>query len=434
MRRQTIMTQSVKTWGRRTFSSLQIYNFRLYFIGQGISLWGTWLQTIGQTWLVLQMTHSGTAVGLVTAFQFLPILLFGPLGGVLVDRFSKRKLIVITQIWAALLALTLAVLVSAHQLQVWMIYALAAGLGLANSVASPGRQTFMLEMVGEAHVTNAISLNSAMVNLARVIGPALAAVLISRIGYAPCFYLNAASYLAVLASLGLVRTSELHPNPPSMRIRGQLREGLRYVWHTPVLRDTLLMMAFIGTLSYEFQVSLPLLASHTFHGGVNSYALLTSAMSAGAVIGGLVTATRKKVSPARMSTIAAGLGISILTVAIAPTMVVAVALLVPLGALSIAYTALTNTTLQLNSAPHMRGRVMALWSVAFLGSTPIGGPLIGWISEHSNPRWSLVVGGLAAVLAGGLGLVAMHGKRFAAKRRDKVLHPAMEDSARIVKG
>jgi MFS family permease len=257
-------------------------------------------------------------------------------------------------------------------------------------------------MVGPDLLTNAVTLNSVMVNLARVIGPAVAGALIAAVGLATCFLLNAASYIAVLFALLAMRERDLVRSVPQTRRRGQLREGFRYVRHTPALLAPLLMMAVVGTLAYEFQVILPLMAKYTFHGGAGTYALMSSLMGAGAVVGGLVTASTRKTSPTKLASTAIVFGVTILLVAAAPTLPVALAAITVMGATSITFLALGNTTLQLVAPPEMRGRVMALWSVAFLGSTPVGGPIIGWIGEHVGPRWGLAVGGVAAILAGAL--------------------------------
>jgi len=249
-------SHAIKKFSHSTFSSLKIRNYRLYFVGQGISLCGTWMQTIGQAWLVLELTGSGTALGLVTALQFLPILILGPLGGVVADRFSKRKILFITQITAGFLAAILGVLVATHTVQLWMVYVLALALGLVGALDNPTRQTFIFEMAGSDEIGNAVTLNSMEVNLARIIGPAVAGVIIASIGLALCFFINAASYVAVLACLFLINSRHLHKREPVKRAKGQLREGFRYVRHTPLLFDVLMMFAIVGTLTYEFQISL----------------------------------------------------------------------------------------------------------------------------------------------------------------------------------
>jgi MFS family permease len=394
------MVPKIRRYTRATFSSLGIRNYRLYFTGQAISLSGTWLQTIAQTWLIYQLTGSATYVGLISAVQFLPILLLGPYGGLVADRFPKRKILYGTQTAAMSLALILAVLVLSHTVQPWMVFVVAGLLGLVNVVDNPTRQTFVLEMVGREQLTNAVTLNSIEVNLARVIGPAIAGGLIAGVGIGYCFLFNSFSYLAVLLCLVLMRGKELRTPPPVVRAKGQLRAGFRYVMATPALRTILLMMAVIGTFAYEFPVTLPIFASQTFHAGAGGFSLLMAAMGGGAVIGGIMVANRKQLTPRSIAVAACMLGASILLAAAAPHIIVAALCMVVVGVCSIRFTAAANSTLQLSTAPEMRGRVMSLWTMAFIGSTPIGGPIIGWVSEHSSPRVGLLIGGLAALIIG----------------------------------
>ena len=411
MSKKQTARKGLLSYGHRSFESLATYNYRLYFIGQGISLSGTWLQMVAQTWLVLQLTHSGTQLGLLSAVQFLPILLFGAYGGVIADRFIKRRLLYFTQTTFMMLAFLLSILVFTHVIHVWMVYVIAVVLGFVQMVDSPTRQTFIMEMVGGDKLMNAVSLNSIEVNVARVVGPLIAAALIAGFGIAWCFLINAFTFVAVLICLWGMRGGELKSTPPVAKAHGQLTEGLRYIWHTPVLRNVLIMMAIIGALTYEFQVVLPVFATTTFHGNAGSFAAMMAAMGAGALVGGVITAGRGKPSPYRLLRAALALGVSLLLVAAAPWYWMALVLLFSAGFWSIGVTALTNSTLQLNSAPEMRGRVMSLWVVAFLGSTPIGGPIIGYISEHVSPRAGLVTGGLAAIAAGMFGVLIAHNYR-----------------------
>ncbi len=406
--------ENILKLNRQTFSSLKIRNYRLYFIGQAISLIGTWMQTIGQSWLVLKLTGSGTALGLVAAFQFLPILLLGPWGGVIADRFSKRKLLYFTQTASGILALILGILVATNSVQLWMVYTLALALGLVNTIDNPTRQVFVTEMVGKDHLSNALSLNSVEINLARVIGPAIAGALIATIGLAPCFIINAASYIPVVIVLFLMRKNELHHSPLAARVKGQLLEGFKYIKSSPLLRTILLMMAIIGTLTYEFTVILPLFAQFTFHGNAGTYALLTSSVGLGSALGGLFIASRRKIAPFMLVNAAFLFGIVILLTAIAPNLILAILALVLVGIFSINFLSLGNTMLQLESAPVMRGRIMALWTVAFLGSTPIGGPIIGLIGEHAGPRWGLAVGGAAAIIAAAIGALTLKKNKYPA--------------------
>ena len=387
---------------RRTVSSLSVRNFRLYFFGQMVSLAGTWMQSVAQAWLVLQLTDSGTALGLLVALQFLPVLFLGPVGGLIADRCDKRRVLFVTQTSAGLLALALGLLVSFEVVELWMVFALAAGFGLVNAVDSPARQSFVHEMVGADELPNAVTLNSVMVNLARAVGPAVAGVLIATVGLGLCFLVNAGTYLAVLVALALMRVHELQPVTRQRRGAGQLREGFRYVRATPGLAVPLLMMAVIGTLAYEFSVTLPLMARFTFHGDAGTYGLMSSCLGAGAVLGGLYVASHKRAAPTALAVNAMAFGVVLLCAALAPTLAVALVALVLIGVASIGFLTLGNATLQLTTAPEMRGRVMALWSVAFLGSTPVGGPVVGWIGQSLGPRYALGVGAVAAFAAGAL--------------------------------
>jgi len=395
----------LKRYRETTFSAMKVRNYRLYFAGQGISLIGTWMQAIGQSWLVLKLTGSGTAVGIVAAAQFLPVFVLAPFGGVLADRFPKRRTLIYTQTAAAVLAVTLGVLVATGAIRVWMIVLLALGLGVINALDNPTRQSFVHELVGRDELRNAVTLNSLIVNLTRIVGPALAGLIIAKFGMAPCFFINSASFVAVLVCLSLMRASELRPSTPVQAAKGQLREGLAYVRNSPRILTVLLMMALIGTFTYEFQVTLALLARFTFKGNADAYALLTSAMGVGAVIGGLATAGRRTAALRGLVVSAFGFGVTMLLLAAAPTLTAALLVMVAIGACSLAFTSLTNTILQLESAQQMRGRVMSLWTVAFLGSTVLGAPLVGWVGEYVSPRASLVVGAVAALIAGVVGLV-----------------------------
>jgi MFS family permease len=394
-------------WTRNTFSSLKLRNYRLYFIGQAISLSGTWMQIVATSLLVLKLTGSMVSLGVVTALQFLPVALLAPYGGLIADRFSKRRILFATQTAAALLAFVLGTLVVTGLVQLWMLYVLALLLGLVNSMDNPVRQSFVHEMVGADTLRNAVTLNSLAVNLCRVIGPAIAGVIIAVIGFAPCYFVNGASFLAVLWCLWLMKGGELHRSTPVKAAAGQLREGFAYVWHNKVILDVLVMMGIVGMLTYEFQVTLPSLARFVFHDPIAGAALLTSATGVGAVIGGLYTASRRRASIGGLTAASFGFGVAAIAVSMAPTLVLAVLGMVVVGMFSIAFTSLTNTILQMEAAPTMRGRVMALWTVGFLGSTVIGAPVIGWIGAAAGPRWSVAVGGAAALLAGAIGLTAI---------------------------
>jgi MFS family permease len=390
---------------KRTFASFGVRNFRLFYFGQGLSLCGTWMQTVAMSWLVLELTHSGTQLGLVLAAQFLPMLLFGVWGGVIADRFNKRHILYFTQTTAGLLALILGLLVVTHHIELWMVYVLAACLGLTQVVDNPSRQTFIMEMVGSDNLKNAVTLNSTVVNVARIVGPSIAGLLIASVGVGDCFLVNAASYIAVLVALFAMRQSELHPSKTIARAPGQIRAGFEYVKKEPRLRGTLLMMLIIGTFAYEFPVILPLFATKTLHGTATTYSAMTACMGIGAVIGGLYTAGRGLVSQKELVRVAYLFGIGLLIEAVAPGKMSAYLILIIVGGLSVLFISMGNVTLQLNSAADMRGRVMSLWSIAFQGTTPIGGPIIGAVADHSNPRVGIAVGGFATLLAALLGMI-----------------------------
>ncbi len=403
------MTRRVARAGRITFASLSIPNYRRYYGGQSISLIGTWMQMTAQAWLVLTLTHSSTMLGVVVGLQTLPVLLLGPYGGVIADRVDKRRLMIALQTVMGLEALVLGLLTVTGAVRVWEIGVLAALLGLNNAFENPSRQSFMMELVGPEHLRNAVSLNSVLVNVARSIGPAVAGILIATVGDGVCFLANAASFVAVVFSLATMDTSKLSPSEPAPRARGQLREGLRYVRSSPQLAVPLVMMAIAGCLTYEFQVSLPVMADRGLKVGAGGFGFMTAAMGIGAVAGGLWVAGRGKTGLRPLIAAASGFGVAMAMAALAPNLAVELIALALVGAASISFMSTGNSTLQLNAAPEMRGRVMSLWFVAFQGSTPIGGPLVGAVMAGLGPRSGL---GLGAVT---VGLVAMGG--VAALRR-----------------
>jgi MFS family permease len=361
------------------------------------------MQTVAETWLVLQLTHSGVAVGVAAALQFAPMLLAGAWGGLIADRLPKRRLLIATQTAMTLPAIALLALTLSGAIELWTLYALIFARGAINAVDHPARQAFVMELVGRERLVNAVSLNGALINSARTIGPALAGVLIATVGVAACFAVNAVSFLAMIVALrGMDRTA-LAPAPRAAREPGQLRGALRYVRATPELRIPLMLMALVSTFAFNFQVLLPLLASFTFHGGASVYAAFTTAMGAGAIVGAIASGARTRVPPAVLAGAALIFGALTLGLAAAPSVALAAAALVLVGAASVAFAASVNSSLQLAVAPSMRGRVMALYSVVFLGSTPIGAPLMGWLASAAGPRAALALGGLVAI---GAGLVA----------------------------
>ena len=388
-------------------SSLRQRNYRLFFFGQLVSIAGTWMQTVAQSFVVLDLTHSGTQLGLTTAARFLPMFVFGPLGGVFADRMDRRRVLYVTQALSGLLAGVFAVTVGTHSIRLWIVYLLALALGFVNVFDNPARQSFISEMVSTGDLPNAVTLNSVAANMARVFGAALGGVIAAAIGLALCFTFNALSFGAVLVSLAAMRSSELFPAERVSRQKKQVRQGLRYVRNTPELLIPLLMIAVVGTLAWEFQVSLPLMASEVFHGGAGSYGVMASVMGGGAVVGGLISAARARPRARALCLAAIGWGIAILAAAVAPSFALELAALVFVGYGSITFNSLAKTTLQLAAKPEMRGRVMALWALAWMGSTPIGGPIVGWTGQAIGARWALVIGGVAALACGILALPAL---------------------------
>jgi MFS family permease len=392
-----------------TFPALAIPNYRRYLRGQSVSLMGTWMQMTAQAWLVLTLSDSPSTLGVIIALQTLPVLVLGPYGGVIADRVNKLRLMISLQTAMGVQALILGLLTVTGEVRLWQVGVLAALLGLNNAFENPARQSFMLEMVGRDSLRTAVSLNSTMVNLARVVGPAIGGVLIATTGVGVCFLINAASFIVVIWTLLRLDRSAITPSTPLVRGKGQLREGLRYVARTPELGIPLLMMALAGVFAFEFQVTLPVLAKQALDQGSEGFGLMTAAMGVGAVGGGLLVAARGKTGLRPLTIAAAAFGVVLLLAAMAPTLPLALGALVLVGWGSVTFMAIGNTTLQLAAAPEMRGRVMSLWFVAFQGSTPIGGPLLGWAMGWAGARVGLGVGGVACLVVAGIGLLAAAG-------------------------
>jgi MFS family permease len=401
------MSPLVKRVSSTTFAALEIPNYRLYIGGQATSLIGTWMQMAAQAWLVLTLTHSATTLGLIVALQTLPVLLLAPYGGVVADRINKRKAMIGLQAMMGVQALILGLLTVTHLVHVWEIGVLALMLGFNNAFENPARQSFMMELVGSEHLRNAVSLNSTMVSAARVIGPGIGGLMIAAVGSGWCFLFNAISFIAVISSLTRMDTSALNPVTPNARGKGQLREGLRYVRGNAGLALPLVMAAAVGCLAFEFQVSLPYLAQHGLHGSAADYGLMTASMGVGSVVGGLVLATKGRIGtwPMILAAVAFGVGMSL--AAIAPDLGLELVALMLLGAASVSFMSQTNATLQMRAAPEMRGRVMALWFVAFQGSTPIGGPIVGLVMASFGARSGFWLGAIACFVVAGLGLVTL---------------------------
>jgi MFS family permease len=382
------------------FRSLRVRNYRLYASGQLVSLTGTWMQRVAQDWLVLSLTNSGTALGIVTALQFGPSLLLGPLGGVLADRGDKRRILLGTQSALALAALVLGVLDVAGVVQYWHVLVLATALGVISAIDMPVRQSFVIEMVGRDDLTNAVALNSTIFNSGRIIGPALAGVLISAVGTGWAFIGNAASSIAVLAGLLLMRVDELFPSTPVLRARGQLREGLRYVRARRDLMLTMILISVFGTFGLNFAITCALMAKQVFHHGASGYGLLSTSLAVGAFFGAIL-ATRRTKRPTTLFLLGAAGAFSVgeITVGLMPTFLTTALVLVPTGLAMLCVTTAANSHVQLGVAPTMRGRVMALYLVCFMGGTPFGAPLIGWLAGVAGPRWGLIGGGLICLLS-----------------------------------
>jgi MFS family permease len=393
---------------RRTFSSArQSRNFRLFLMGQFVSAVGTWMNFTATGWLVWQLTRSGSALGINSALQFGPMLVLGAFGGVLADRFDKRRILLTTQSLFAAVSVTLAALVLTHNIELWMVYGLSIVAGLITSIDNPSRQSFYVEMVGESSLTNAVSLNSAAFTGARVVGPAIAGLVIAGAGLAWCFALDAVSYLFVLGALFAMRPAEFHEQPRSTRERGHLMAGLRYVWTTPELRRPLIVLAIMFTFVFNWQVLMPLLAEVTFNAGPREFGLLSAAAGIGSFVGAVTTAHANRTPVmSKLGMFGALVGLTMVLVAVAPTLSLAMVAMVPLGYAAMCFMITGNTMLQLNARPQARGRVMALYGIVFLGSTPIGAPIAGWLGQMLGPRWEFALMGLVA-LAVGVGIAVM---------------------------
>jgi len=382
------------------FRSLRVRNYRLYASGQLVSLTGTWMQRVAQDWLVLTLTNSGTALGIVTALQFGPSILLGPVGGMLADRGDKRRILLATQTGLAGLALLLGLLDVFGMVQYWQVLVLATALGVISAIDMPVRQSFVIEMVGKDDLTNAVAINSTIFNSGRIIGPALAGVLITAVGTGWAFIGNAASSVAVLAGLILMRTDELFPSKPVARGRGQLREGLRYVRARRDLMLTMVLIFVFGTFGLNFAITCALMAKQVFHRGASGYGLLSTSLAVGAFFGAIL-ATRRTKRPSALFLLSAAAIFSVGEIAsgLMPTYLATALVLVPTGLAMLSVTTAANSHIQLGVAPTMRGRVMALYLVCFMGGTPVGAPIIGWVAGTAGPRWGLIGGGLICLLS-----------------------------------
>ena len=391
-----------RLWRSRTLRSLRSRNYRLFFAGHAVSVVGTWMQRVAQDWLVLQLTDSAVAVGVATALQFVPVMLFGLWGGVVVDRMDRRRLIMWTQAASALLAAVLAVVVIAGMVELWMVFGLALALGAVTVLDNPARNAFVAELVGPADYVNGQALASTVHNAGRLVGPAVAGGLIAAAGPGIAFAMNAVSFLPVLWGLALVDTERLRrPGEKPVRTRGQIREGLRYVYSHPELRACMVLVTVIALFGQNFRVVLPVLARDTFDSGAEAYGWLTSAMGLGAVLGALIAASRTRVGGMSLLVMAVVFGLVNVAGALSPVLSAALVAMEAVGLSNIIFNTFARTLLQLRTDPTMHGRVMALHGFVFLGTTPIGGPILGWVCEAYGARVGLVVAGAPALLAAG---------------------------------
>jgi MFS family permease len=396
-------------FSQQTFASLKIRNYRLYFIGQGLSMCGTWMQTVALGWLVLTLTGSGTKLGVVMAFQYFPMLIGGLWGGSIVDRFNKRYILYVTQSILALLALSMSILVWTNVVTIDLIYFFAFLTGIVTAIDNPARQTFVHETVGRENLRNAVTLASTENNLARAIGPLIAGTLIAGVGIAACFLMNALSFIAVLVILSLIRAEDLHMERSHEKKVRVKRSILSYIASKPEIKHVLILVAILGTVTYEFQISLPLIAQKTFLGDAATYATLLSAMGIGSVVGGMLVAGRKKTSFKEFVIAVFCIGLTMCVTAVMPTLALSTLGMLFVGFFSIQVLSVGNTIVQLGSSEEMRGRVMSLWSMAMFGSTLVGGPLIGMVGEYIGPRWGLGIGGIVAIMCALVVAITMYG-------------------------
>jgi MFS family permease len=397
----------------KTFKSFEYRSFRLFFTGQTISQVGNWMTQIALALFVLELTKDGVAVGFLVACQFLPVLLIGPWAGLLADRSDKRRLLLRTQSMAMLQSFALAGLATMDHPPIAGLYALAMVGGLATALDNPARRSFVVEMVPEEHVQNAVSLNTALMTGSRIFGPALAGLVIATAGYSWAFGIDAVSYIAVLWSLWRINSDDLRPAPPAARGKGQVREGIRYMRSVPELRISLVMMAIVGTLAFNFSVVLPIFVTRSLDGSPAQFTLLFSALSVGSMAAALWAARRSVIRLRHIVVDSFAYGGALLGLAAMPNLAAAFPVALFVGGSSVVFMTTSTTLLQLRATPSMRGRVLALQAMVFLGSTPIGGPILGWVCEHLGARAGLVVGGGACLAAGTYGLTA--GRRLLAR-------------------
>lgn len=420
--------------GQGTFSSLRVRNYRLFFTGAIVSNTGTWMARITQDWLVLSLTGSSAAVGITTALQFLPMLLLGLYGGVVADRYPKRLLLLFSQGALGLCGLALAVLTLSGEVRVWHVYLVAFLLGMVTVVDNPTRQSFVSEMVGPGQLRNAVSLNSANFQSARLIGPAVAGVLITAVGSGWAFLLNGLSFLAPIIGLLLMRPAELHRTERVPRGKGQLREGLKYVAGRPELIWPIVLVGFIGTFAFNFPIWLTAFADKVFHAGAGTYGLFNTLMAAGSLAGALLSARRASARLRMLLGAAALFGVLEIAAAFSPSFWLFAALLVPIGMVGLTVNVTANSSVQMATDPVMRGRVMSLYMMVFVGGTPVGAPVVGWITDTYGVRAGMAPGGAVAAIAAvtiGLILVRVGGMRLKLDLRPGHRHVRMVPRERL---
>jgi MFS family permease len=417
------LSERLRIAGHETFRSFASRNFRLFFGGQLISQAGTWMQSVAIIWLVLDLTGSGIALGLVTAAEFLPILVLGAWSGVIADRMDRHRVMISTQAAFLALATTLSVLTLTDRITVGALFGLSLAFGIINAFDNPSRRALVVELVPESDVPNAVGLNSALMTASRVVGPALAGLLIAGPGAGVCFVVNAVTYVVVILALLRMNRAQFRSSPRVAKARGQLREGLRYVWRTPELRLPLILMAVVGTMAFNYQVTLPLLAERTFHGTASTFTMLFATLSLGSVAGALVVARRASVGLGFLVRSGGALAASTLALAAAPALPLAVLASLAVGFCNVLMISGANALVQLQAAPPMRGRVLALLTVVFLGSTPIGSPIIGAVAQLTDVRVALLLGSVGTGLA-----TAWTARQVRALRQAPEPRPASADS------
>jgi len=411
------------------FRALRVLNFRRFSSANLVSLTGTWMQRIGQDWLVLQLSHdSGIALGLITALQFGPTLVLSMVGGVIADRYAKRRVLMITQTLMGVLALLLGLLVATDSVALWHVFLLAGGLGAVGAIDAPVRQSFVSEMVGPDLLANAVGLNSSIFNGARLVGPSLAGLLIgaSSGNTAPAFFVNAASFAFTLGALARMRTEELMPSQPVARGRGQLRAGLAYTWAHPDLMLAMVLAFVIGTFGFNYQVTIALMARQQFHLGAEAFGLLSTFFAVGSLAGALLS-TRRSLRPRQRFLVGSSVVFGALTVVagLMPSYWSFAVLLVPTGAAALVFSVANNSFVQLGADPQMRGRVMALYFMCFMGGTPVGAPVIGWIAGHLGAPWGLILGGAVCTVAGVVAGLVLALRQRARGARPGVVPPVL---------